>query len=728
MSLARSLEESFPDAVLVGVDYSVRSTGLHSKIFDQIEVKPVWSDIDLSSYAVYVESLLSDEETCWLSGLDVEIDWLASSVGDHPRLLLPTLDAQKAVRKPQIRVAPELGMRVPPWVPAESEPSAIHRLGRHSGWHLWIKGVYHEAYPAFSFDDVMRQVERLQEHWPTEDIFIQAHMPGMERAYTFAAYQGHLLGAVEMEKRWLTAQGKTWAASVNELAPTTRDLLQTLILKLGWTGGGEIEFVRSADNQDWLIDFNPRFPAYIHGVTLCGTNLPGMLVGAALKRKPRSEHHTSRQFVRVIEEIPVRDDLPIPRLLVGAGSQRPIGKHPSHQPQLAKRIARARARRGRRAVSAEVSRPIDAAVDVARRVEATPSRIRDYAPFLSLVTSVAGALDGCARLPIVTPALSIKTDPHAELGAAASQAGWWAEAISLDEVQWALRAGFKPSQVIGNGPAITALARGVTPRIAVAFADSLEALDTLAASDAAETIGLRLRLPSVRSRFGVDLSDYPAFLTATESFKKALPRHPYGLHFHFASDMCGPKRWLELFDEALEWARSITDVVGEGPVMFDVGGGWHHADFVELLLPSLGALQAKVRQTLPSVQRMILEPGKAALARTALVVSRITEIRSLPEESLDVVVDASIADLPMAALYAHPTIMLGQDGFNGWLAAGPSRILGSICMESDVLVRGVSFPRIPSIGDKLVFLDAGGYDASMAWSFGKGTSRDDRPR
>jgi diaminopimelate decarboxylase len=82
----------------------------------------------------------------------------------------------------------------------------------------------------------------------------------------------------------------------------------------------------------------------------------------------------------------------------------------------------------------------------------------------------------------------------------------------------------------------------------------------------------------------------------------------------------------------------------------------------------------------------------------------------------------------MAALYAHPTIMLGQDGFNGWLAAGPSRILGSICMESDVLVRGVSFPRIPSIGDKLVFLDAGGYDASMAWSFGKGTSRDDRPR
>jgi len=375
-----------------------------------------------------------------------------------------------------------------------------------------------------------------------------------------------------------------------------------------------------------------------------------------------------------------------------------------------------------------VARPIDAAVDAARGVEATPTRIRDYAPFLSLVTRVADALESCARVPIITPALSIKTDPHAELGAVASQAGWWAEAISLDEVQWALRAGFEPCQIICNGPAITALTRGVTPRVAVAFADSLEALDTLAASDAAETIGLRLRLPSVRSRFGVDLSDYSRFLTATECFKRILPTQAYVLHFHFASDMCGPSRWLELFDEALEWAHAIVDVVGKGPAVFDVGGGWHHTDFVEVLLPSLGALQAKVRQSLPSVHRMILEPGKAVLARTALLVSRITEVRPLPEDSLDVVVDASIADLPMAALYAHPTLMLGQDGFHGWLAAGPSRILGSICMESDVLVRGVSFPRIPSIGDKIVFLDAGGYDASMAWSFGRGTSRDDRSR
>ena len=168
-------------------------------------------------------------------------------------------------------------MRVPHWVPATAEPSAIHRLGRHAGWRLWVKGVYHEAYAALSFDDVMRQIERLQQHWKTSDIFIQAHVPGLERAYTFAAYQGRLLGVVEVEKRWLTAQGKTWAASISEVPQDARETVQATVSKLGWTGGGEIEFIRGTDNQDWLIDFNPRFPAYIHGVSLCGVNLPMLI-------------------------------------------------------------------------------------------------------------------------------------------------------------------------------------------------------------------------------------------------------------------------------------------------------------------------------------------------------------------------------------------------------------------------------------------------------------------
>jgi diaminopimelate decarboxylase len=239
---------------------------------------------------------------------------------------------------------------------------------------------------------------------------------------------------------------------------------------------------------------------------------------------------------------------------------------------------------------------------------------------------------------------------------------------------------------------------------------------------------LRLRLPSIRSRFGVDLSDYSRFLTAAECFTDIPSTSGYGIHFHFASDVCGPSRWFELLDEAIEWAGAIAEVVGAGPALLDMGGGWHREDFLEILLPSLSSLQGKIRRALPSVERVILEPGKAMLTCTAMLVSDVLEVRRLQDDKCDVVVDASIADLPMAALYAHPAVLVGADGFRGWLTGGSSRILGGICMEIDVLARGVSFPRVPAIGDKIVFLDAGGYDASMAWSFANGTSRDDRPR
>ena len=84
LGLARSLRVVFPDLRLVGVDYSVRSSGLHAADFGQIQVHPVWGEMDLGTYASQVRTALADEGSCWISGLDVEIDWLASHVGPHP--------------------------------------------------------------------------------------------------------------------------------------------------------------------------------------------------------------------------------------------------------------------------------------------------------------------------------------------------------------------------------------------------------------------------------------------------------------------------------------------------------------------------------------------------------------------------------------------------------------------------------------------------------------------
>jgi diaminopimelate decarboxylase len=182
---------------------------------------------------------------------------------------------------------------------------------------------------------------------------------------------------------------------------------------------------------------------------------------------------------------------------------------------------------------------------------------------------------------------------------------------------------------------------------------------------------------------------------------------------------------LELVEEAVFWTVAVSDSVGRPPNSFDVGGGWHQQDFVDTFLPHLGRLQADVSAVLPTVDTIILEPGKAISSSTAILFTRVMEIRrNEPPLGAEAVVDASIADLPLARSLARPVLMVRAGNPVGWLSTGEDRILGSICMEADILLERAGFPVLPEPGDLLAFFDAGAYDASMSWPFAKGGIRD----
>ena len=103
----------------------------------------------------------------------------------------------------------------------------------------------------------------------------------------------------------------------------------------------------------------------------------------------------------------------------------------------------------------------------------------------------------------------------------------------------------------------------------------------------------------------------------------------------------------------------------------------------------------------------------------------IAEVRDQANlDSVEVLVDCSIADLPMTQYYAHKVEQYRGSTLLGVLSGGKDRILGSICMETDILATGVSFPEFPKCGDKLIFCGAGAYNSSMAWPFARGNTRD----
>src|SRR5207253_11136178 len=107
----------------------------------------------------------------------------------------------------------------------------------------------------------------------------------------------------------------------------------------------------------------------------------------------------------------------------------------------------------------------------------------------------------------VTNAYSIKTNPDERLLRLARESGFMAEAISLLEVQKALKAGFRPEQVILNGPGKW-WPEGLLPKekLHAVFCDSIADLKPVASSMErkelrARVVGVRLRTSNIASRF-----------------------------------------------------------------------------------------------------------------------------------------------------------------------------------------------------------------------------------
>ena len=102
IGIARSLRAAWPDAKLIGVEYSTRSSGLHWADFDELYLQRPWDELDLTLHAEGIRELL-DSGAYWLSAIDLETMWLASVFPDgHPRLLSPPRTALGRISKPAV--------------------------------------------------------------------------------------------------------------------------------------------------------------------------------------------------------------------------------------------------------------------------------------------------------------------------------------------------------------------------------------------------------------------------------------------------------------------------------------------------------------------------------------------------------------------------------------------------------------------------------------------------
>ncbi|MCA1639299.1 MAG: hypothetical protein LC768_13355, partial [Acidobacteria bacterium] len=501
--------------------------------------------------------------------------------------------------------------------------------------------------------------------------------------------------------------------------------------------------VRDPDGQLWMIECNPRYPAWIHGATIAGHNMSAILVERASDVPAQKSPAVTDEFTRVVLEIPVHPEMPLPPLPEPfAGVVGHSLKHPSGLLGFANRLhgmnlngqngngngnGNGYGKLNGKELTIVPSSFMDDISDFDFEQIQTPSFLyleKTASEHFNRAAKIAGNLS--TEDVAVINAYSMKTNPDARLVQQAYEAGFLAEAISPLEVSKALEVGFKPEQIILNGPGKWWHKEHLPNEpIHAVFADSIADLQRVVAALEsgelkAKIAGMRLRMPNIPSRFGIPIDTPELFGELIEAIK-TLPRESgFGIHFHMASSSVGVGQWWHLFESMLKWCSSIEALAGRPIEILDIGGGWFPDDWHEGADEQFKKAVQSVGEYLPNVKQIISEPGKALAQPSMALAMRILEIQDFPNAT-DVVVDGSIAELPMYFFYPHR--ILHQNGETGsWksLGRGKAYFLGRLCMEHDVVASHVELPETAKPGDLLVFCDAGAYDRSMSYVFGRG--------
>ncbi len=151
---------------------------------------------------------------------------------------------------------------------------------------LMVKGIFYEAYRALNPAELFSFIQVITARWGYP-VILQKYIPGEE--YNLAGLgdgKGRLVSSVCMKKVLYTDKGKGWAG----VSIHNRELLWTaerLTSHLKWRGGFELEAIISHQKKLYIIEINPRFPAWIYLAKACGINLPRACCELALGRKPK---------------------------------------------------------------------------------------------------------------------------------------------------------------------------------------------------------------------------------------------------------------------------------------------------------------------------------------------------------------------------------------------------------------------------------------------------------
>jgi len=282
------------------------------------------------------------------------------------------------------------------------------------------------------------------------------------------------------------------------------------------------------------------------------------------------------------------------------------------------------------------------------------------------------------------------------------------------ELFLALRAGVDPALIIHHGNAKTSdeLKMAVDAGVGLIVIDNFDDIARL------EAIATRRQRVLLRVVPGVRGKTHDAMSTGQEGSKFGLHRTEVeraidmldsaanldlvGLHMHIGSQILD----VAPFEEAIESLATF----GEFPV-YDLGGGLGARYVASDQPPSveawLDALVGAARRVLPSDAQLLIEPGRAMVARSTVTLYTVVTVkRGTPTY---VAVDGGMADNLDVSLYGQPFTASIANRLGGTDVVD---LVGRHCESGDRLIADALLDA-PVVGDTIVVAATGAYSFTM---------------
>jgi diaminopimelate decarboxylase len=278
----------------------------------------------------------------------------------------------------------------------------------------------------------------------------------------------------------------------------------------------------------------------------------------------------------------------------------------------------------------------------------------------------------------------------------------------------------------GNNKSAEELEMAIKLGIGHIVVDNPHELDMLREIAGKRRVNILLRLSP-----GVDPHTHQYNTTGTADSKFGFPRHTWdevvktalaspslnvdGLHFHIGSGIFETEPYLKSIDVLLDYAAVIKQRHKFEIKVLSIGGGFGVQYTLEAVPPPISTwaevitsrITSKCRELKLATPKLIIEPGRAIVARAGVALYRVGVIKDIPGIRRYICIDGGMGDNIRQPMYGARQEALVANKASAKEDVKVT-IAGKYCEQGDILIKEIKLPEVKA-GDILAVAGSGAY-------------------